>query len=90
MISMVKLRYKRMGKCNRCGACCLAEDPPCPHLAWEYKNGKKIAVCKLYGKPERPERCKWFPEAPPIMFKTCGYYFVDTWENNRIVKPGEI
>lgn len=79
---ITKPRYKRMGKCNRCGACCLVEDPPCPHLAWE---GKK-AICKIFSKPERPLRCKLFPEMPPIPFKSCGYYFLDKWENNKIVK----
>lgn len=77
-----KKRYKRMGKCARCGACCLVEDPPCPHLSWD---GKK-AICKIFGKPERFERCKIFPANPPIPFESCGYYFLDMWENNKIIK----
>ncbi|MBU2052392.1 hypothetical protein KKH13_04280 [Patescibacteria group bacterium] len=83
-IDITKPRYKRRGKCNRCGACCLVEDPPCPYL--KIKNGK--ATCLIFNSPDRPERCKWFPEMPPIprQFKKCGYYFEDTWEDNKKVK----
>ena len=77
-----KPRYQRRGECTRCGKCCLVEDPPCPHLEW---NGK-TAVCKIFGKSERPERCKLFPELPPLPFEGCGYYFEDTWNNNKIVR----
>lgn len=78
------MRYIRKGQCNRCGACCIIEDPPCPHLKW---NGK-IAICNIYNNPNRPLRCKLFPESPPIpsQFDKCGYYFIDTWNNDEIVK----
>lgn len=74
-------RYERKGKCNRCGWCC--EYHGCKNII--YENGK--AICSIY--KNRPQRCIVFPEAPPILTKTCGYYFVDTWENNRIVKFGK-
>lgn len=54
----------------------------CEHLDWE----GVIAICKIY--VSRPPRCKLFPQAPPILAETCGFYFLDTWENNRIVKYG--
>ncbi len=78
------LRYKRYGECGRCGACCLTEDPPCIHLSWD---GDK-AICLVFEKPERCDRCLTFPQAPPVVFKTCEYYFRDTWEDDRVVKSG--
>jgi len=77
-----KNRYIRKGKCNRCGECCINED--CEHLIWE----SDIAICLIY--KNRFDRCKWFPQAPPILIEKCGYYFLDTWENNRIVKAKEV
>jgi len=74
-------RYVRMGKCNRCGWCC--EYRGCEHLS--YDEDEK-AVCNIY--ENRPQECRVFPEAPPILTETCGYYFLDTWENNRVVKYG--
>lgn len=50
----------------------------------------EIANCKIYESPDRPMDCGLFPEAPPIMFKDCGFYFLDTWEDNRIVRPMRI
>jgi len=47
------------------------------------------ATCKIHDK-ERPSKCGWFPEAPPIIFEKCGYYFLDTWEDNRIVGVKEV
>ena len=79
----VKPRYKRMGKCIRCGACCVNED--CEHLVF-LDNGK--AFCKIHNSKNRPDKCKTFPQLPPIIFKTCGYYFVDLIER-KIIKPGE-
>jgi len=71
-------RYIRKGKCNRCGWCCLQDN--CEYLMW---NGD-ITFCKIY--KDRFLRCRLFPEAPPILNNDCGYYFLDTWENNKIVK----
>jgi len=81
-ISKPKMRYELRGQCNRCGWCCDHED--CEHLVYE---GKK-ATCLIHGNEERPLKCKIFPSAPPIIHKECGFYFLDTWENNRIVKYG--
>ena len=76
LVKKVK-RYIRKGKCNRCGWCCLQED--CEHL-----EIGEIATCKIYG--ERFERCSLYPEMPPIIHEGCGYCFLDTWEDNKIVK----
>jgi len=75
-------RYIRKGSCRRCGKCCEGED--CEH----FKPGNP-ATCLIHD-GERPNKCEWFPQAPPIIFKDCGYYFLDTWENNRVVGPGEV
>ena len=78
------LRYKRKGRCLRCGSCCLCEDPACEYLSFD----DNVAVCLIYKQADRPLRCKLFPEMPPIPkeFKDCGFYFLDTWEDNKIVK----
>jgi hypothetical protein len=74
-------RYLRKGKCNRCGWCCNYR--VCPdHL--RFVDGK--AVCLIYSK--RPAECKRFPQAPPILVESCGFYFLDTWERNKKVKFG--
>jgi len=75
------LRYIQQGECKRCGQCCINED--CEH----FETGN-LAICKRYGSPDRPSKCKWFPEMPPLprAFDKCGYYFLDTWEDNKIVK----
>ena len=77
----IKPRYKRQGKCNRCGWCC--EYHGCPDISYD-ENYK--AICTIYNK--RPKRCIVFPEAPPILYEGCGFYFLDTWENNKKVKYG--
>jgi len=76
----VKPRYDRRGKCNRCGWCCQYHN--CEKLRFE----GDLAVCSIY--EDRPQRCVVFPEAPPILTESCGYYFLDTWEDNRPVKYG--
>ena len=76
-------RYIRKGKCNRCGWCCKHEN--CEYL--RLKNGK--ATCLIHDDPKRSDKCKLFPEMPPILHNGCGYYFLDTWENNRIVRCRE-
>jgi hypothetical protein len=77
----IKSRYIQYGYCKRCGACCLVEDPPCPHLGW----AGNIAICLIFDSPDRPLRCRLYPEVPPLNFDTCGYYFKDTWNKNKIV-----
>ena len=76
------LRYKRQGQCIRCGQCCVNED-------CEYFMMGEPAICLIHDK-ERPSKCEWFPEAPPIIFEKWGYYFLDTWEDNRIVGVKEV
>ena len=73
------LRYIRKGQCVRCGKCCLNEN-------CEYLELGELSTCKIYNNDKRPDKCRTFPQAPPITIDSCGYYFLDTWENNRIVK----
>lgn len=75
------LRYKRKGECKRCGWCC--EYRECEDLIYE----DNVAICTIY--EDRPQACKLFPQAPPILTEKCGFYFLDTWENNKIVKYGK-
>jgi hypothetical protein len=74
-------RYERQGECKRCGQCCVQEE--CEYLILE----GNIAACKIY--ENRYARCRRFPQNPPILIKKCGYYFLDTWENNKPVKFGK-
>ena len=68
-------RYTRQGECLKCGSCCVDED--CEHF--------DPPLCKIHDQ-KRPPKCEWFPEAPPIIFEKCGYYFMDTWEDNKFMK----
>jgi len=70
----MRKRYVRRGECKKCGSCCVNED--CEHF--------DFPLCTIHDK-ERPDKCGWFPQAPPIIFEKCGYYFLDTWEDNRVV-----
>ena len=69
-------RYERKGKCLQCGWCCKHED--CEHF--------KDNMCLIHDDPDRPEKCKLFPAAPPVLHEGCGYYFLDKWNNDKIVK----
>ena len=71
-------RYERRGQCNRCGVCCIKED--CEYLKIENEK----ATCLVFDKPERRSYCKDWPEAPPIIYKTCGYYFFDKADKREI------
>ncbi|GAI99615.1 unnamed protein product [marine sediment metagenome] len=77
-------RYVRRGDCERCGACCLVEE--CEHLSI---NDEGLATCLIYNDADRPLKCKLYPANPPLNFETCGYYFIDLWENNREIKYGD-
>jgi len=79
----IKLRYERKGECNRCGWCCLQEDPLCPYLK---KENDGIYTCIVYDEKEKYVRCGMYPSNPPIVHEECGYYFIDTWDDNKIVK----
>jgi len=78
-----KPRYVRRGQCNRCGWCCLQEEPPCPNLK---KENDRYTCIVFNNSDKRHIRCSLYPDGPPILHKECSYYFLDTWENNKIVK----
>lgn len=82
MISGTKPRYKRMGKCVRCGSCCLNEN--CEHLI--FLDNRK-AYCKIHKNKNRQEKCKIYPSNPPINFEKCGYFFIDL-ADNKILRYG--
>jgi hypothetical protein len=44
-----------------------------------------LATCLIH-EEERPLRCSLYPANPPIIHDGCGYYFLDTYEDNKIVK----
>lgn len=71
-------RYERRGECQRCGACCL--DERCEHFAREDDShtGLQRGVCLVHDR--KPEKCRAFPANPPLVFKTCTYWFWDRWE----------
>ena len=71
-------RYKRRGECLKCGWCCQNED--CEHFDKDKKT------CAIYGQENRPKKCIIFPSGPPITHSKCGYYFLDSWNNNKITK----
>ena len=77
-------RYIRKGECLRCGWCCIQEN--CEYLEWDGDT----AICKIYNDPDRPEKCKLFPEMPPILNPRCGYWFVDRWDNDRVLRAREV
>jgi len=47
----------------------------CPHLRWEERNGKRIAVCAIYEK--RPQCCRDYPSTPADLLPGCGFSFVE-------------
>ena len=80
----IKLRYKQGGECNRCGWCCLQEDPLCPYLK---KEDDDTYTCTVFDdKDKRYVKCFIYPSGPPLQVDTCGYWFEDTWEDNKIIK----
>jgi len=80
-----KPRYIKKGKCNMCGDCCEAEN--CPYFKRKSKNK---GICAVFNNSKkRYPRCYTFPDNPPIPFKRCSYYFIDTWNNNKIIKAGD-
>ncbi|RLC76533.1 MAG: hypothetical protein DRJ03_28485 [Chloroflexi bacterium] len=46
----------------------------CPHLRWEKRNGKRIAVCAIYER--RPQCCRDHPATPADLLPGCGFRFV--------------
>lgn len=80
-MDITEKRYKLTGACKQCGECCINEQ--CENLKME--NNK--AICLIHD--NKPDKCRLFPELPPIIFKNCNYGFIDLWEN-KILKAGEI
>ena len=81
---MKQNRYERAGECARCGWCCLQEDPPCEYLKKE-DDGKY--TCMVFNDlTKRPLRCFVHPSSPPVPITECGYWFIDTRENNKVIK----
>lgn len=78
-----RLRYLRKGRCLQCGWCCQKED--CKELV--FVDGKYY--CEKFHSKDRPSKCAPFPQAPPLLNPDCGYYFLDRWDNDRIVKLGK-
>jgi len=78
-------RYERKGECLRCGWCCLHEDPPCLHLEID-ESGK--ATCLIFDSPDRPSKCHNHPGNPPILHEGCGYWFIDKWDSDKVIKYG--
>jgi len=74
IVSGKESRYERRGQCDQCGICCRQE-------SCKYFNGK---TCDIFGSPDRPLKCKLFPANPPILFDTCGYYFVDKLDDRML------
>jgi len=72
-------RYKRLGECNKCGNCCVAED--CELF------DSVSRLCKDY--EHRFPRCRNLPAAPPIMVEGCSYKFKEL-ETGRILGVKQI
>lgn len=74
-------RFEVRGECNRCGKCCETEDDgkPCEHLGYDDQG---LATCAIY--PDRWQRCRSFPAAPPLTIEECSYRFYDTWEDREL------
>ncbi len=86
-IDTAKQTLDRHGECNRCGSCCYNFDgkhnsgskgelQPCKYLSFDDDG---LAVCALYGKPERPKRCINFPPKRDLTNKhlNCGYSWTE-------------
>jgi len=73
-------RYVRAGECLRCGKCCVAEE--CEHLT----TVDGVATCAIHDDPARPLCCVLFPEVPPLPYDGCGFYFLDRWDDNAVVR----
>jgi len=72
-------RYERLGECNKCGNCCVAED--CD------KFNAVTRMCMDY--EHRPSKCSNCPAAPPIMVEGCSFKFKEL-ETGRILGVKQI
>lgn len=75
-------RYERIGGCNRCGDCCVAEE-------CEFFVPGEVSTCTIHD--DVPEKCAIAPALPPIprCWPNCSYRFLDKW-TGRVLGPGEI
>lgn len=73
-------RYLRKGRCVRCGWCCLKEE--CAELM-RLDDGY---ACGVFHSPDRPIKCKLYPDDPPVLNPACGYFWLDRWDGDKIVK----
>jgi hypothetical protein len=74
-------RYRRVGECVRCGACCAFEDPPCEHFT--PATDTEPASCAIWDSEDRDVKCKEWPVYPPVKIKTCGFRFEDKLEGDK-------
>lgn len=85
----MKVKWIRMGECNRCGDCCRPDLLQARIKAYEEagmpyklvnKNCEKFdpetGLCNNY--ENRPEMCKIFPlhQTDIVALPRCGYYFI--------------
>ncbi len=70
-------RYVKMGNCIQCGQCCkkCVGIEPCLY----YIDAK----CSIYD--DRPVFCRNFPPDWTRCPEGCGYYFIDTENNNKVM-----
>jgi len=86
---MNKVKFVRMGYCNKCGDCCRDELLPARIKAYETagipyklinqncdKFDPKTGLCKDYD--NRPQSCIDFPTVPAdlLALPRCSYYFI--------------
>jgi len=74
------VRYVRTGECARCGLCCANED--CEHFTAATET--ELAICAIFGDPDRPLKCTDWPPSPPIVIEDCEYGFTDTLEDREL------
>lgn len=77
---------KRIGKCKRCGNCCIGKKLYCddPHLQMLMEQHGTDLICHhlIRGMPatcgihkDKPELCRVYPEKPDDLLDDCGYKF---------------
>lgn len=62
-----------LGACHRCGACCVFDGVPCPHLAHETSDGVPQAVCRI--EHDKPFRCVFWPLPHHELPEGCGFRY---------------
>ena len=74
------ISFKRTGKCNHCGACCVNED--CRHFSWD----SEIGVCDIYETLgdvcilcTEDKTCDFYNDGKPITHKMCADFPQHPW-----------